>query len=64
VLVVPAAAVQRSGAAGPTVLVRGPDGTRVRPVTVGLTGPEGVEVDDGLVEGDLVVLPAPQTTAS
>ena len=57
VLVVPADAVHDG-----TVLVRGPDGTRPRAVTVGLTGPEGVEVVDGLVEGTLVVLP--QRTAS
>ncbi|NMO88927.1 HlyD family efflux transporter periplasmic adaptor subunit [Actinomycetospora sp. TBRC 11914] len=64
VLVVPAAAVQRSGPGGATVLVRGPDGTRRQAVTLGLTGPQGVEVDDGLVDGELVVLSAPQSTAS
>jgi multidrug resistance efflux pump len=57
-LVVPAAAVHDG-----TVLVRGPDGTRPRAVTVGLVGPEGVEVLDGLVEGTPVVVPGPQSTA-
>lgn len=59
VLVVPPAAVHDG-----TVLVQGPDGTHRRAVTVGLRGPEGVEVVDGLVEGDLVVLPGPQASAS
>lgn len=61
VLVVPAAAVGVRGGA-PAVLVRGPDGVRVRPVVVGLRGPEGVEIVDGLVEGDLVVVPGPAPT--
>jgi multidrug efflux pump subunit AcrA (membrane-fusion protein) len=72
VLVVPAAAVQRSAATPPgtgTVLVSAPDGVRPRTVTVGLAGPEGVEVLDGVVAGDLVVvpdatLPRAQLTAS
>ncbi len=59
----PAAALGPPGATS-TVLVSGPDGVRVRPVLVGLTGPEGVEVIDGLVEGALVVVPGPQRTAS
>jgi macrolide-specific efflux system membrane fusion protein len=63
VLVVPAAAVGSRGA-GQAVLVRGPDGVRLRPVVVGLTGPEGVEIVDGLVEGDLVVVPGPVRTGS
>ncbi len=64
VLVVPTAAARRSGPGSATVLVRGPHGTRPRTVAVGLTGPDGVEVVDGLVVGDLVVLPGRQTTAS
>ena len=39
------------------MLVSAPDGTRPRTVTVGLAGPEGVEVLDGVVAGDLVVVP-------
>ncbi len=63
VLVVPVAALGPAGATS-AVLVSGPDGVRLRPVLVGLTGPEGVEVIDGLVEGTLVVVPGPQRTAS
>ncbi len=63
VLVVPTRAVGAQGGA-PVVLVSGPDGVRVRPVVVGLRGPEGVEIVDGLVEGDLVVVPGPQRTES
>jgi multidrug efflux pump subunit AcrA (membrane-fusion protein) len=56
VLVVPAAALQPGGS---TVLVSEPDGVRPRAVTVGLTGPEGVEIVDGLVAGQLVVVSGP-----
>jgi macrolide-specific efflux system membrane fusion protein len=63
VLVVPAAAVG-PGAVGPAVLVSSPDGVHARGIAVGSTGPEGVEVVDGLVEGDLVVVPGPARTAS
>ena len=59
VLVVPAAALDPRGAGpgAPSVLVSAPDGVRVRPVVVGLTGSEGVEIMDGLIDGEHVVVP-------
>lgn len=61
VLVVPAAALAPDGR---TVLVSGPDGERPRAVTVGLVGREGVEILDGVVAGQLVVVSDDPRTAS
>jgi macrolide-specific efflux system membrane fusion protein len=60
VLVVPAAALDPVGR---TVLVSGPDGVRPRAVTVGLVGREGVEILDGVVTGQLVVVPGDRTAS-
>lgn len=60
VLVVPAAALEPDGR---TVLVSGPDGVRPRAVTVGLVGREGVEILDGVVTGQLVVVSGDRTAS-
>lgn len=56
VLVVPAAAL---GPGGATVQVSERGGVRRRAVTTGLVGNEGVELLDGVIAGQLVVVPAP-----
>jgi hypothetical protein len=61
VLVVPAAALDPDGR---SVLVSGPDGVHPRAVTVGLVGREGVEILDGVVAGQLVVVSVDPLTAS
>ena len=63
VLQVPSAAVTTTGTAH-TVTVQRNGTTAVVPVQTGVTGSTNTEITSGLTEGDVVVLPTPNTNAS
>ncbi|MBI2922956.1 MAG: efflux RND transporter periplasmic adaptor subunit [Planctomycetes bacterium] len=57
-LVVPREAL-RETVEGWTAVARGATGPETRAVKIGLSGPEGVEIVEGIAEGDSVLVPGP-----